>query len=131
MTAAPAAGRRLPPYARELIDARRGDLRRYVGTSPDGRHPTLFLLAGADCWPVARQWHGRRLLVLLPPGDQPEAYRWECLRDADPVLLWRCGELDGDTLQRLLVAAMRGGVRRVFDPMTGTRYVRGARSRAA
>lgn len=120
----PTARRRLPPYGRAVLHARRtGQLRGYIGTSPDGANPTLWLLVGPDAWTVAERWYTHRLLIVAPADEDPAIRDWSCLVDADPVLLVRCGPVDGDHLERLLAAVMRDGVQRTLDLETGVRYV--------
>lgn len=114
----------LPPFGREILLVRQsGHCRGKWGTSPNGRIPTLFLCVGSDSWRVAREWTGRRLITLLPPGEDSDAFDWRFLAGADPVLLWRCGDVDGDVLAALLRAIMRDGTDRVLDLATGNRYV--------
>lgn len=116
--------RKLPPYAHDILAVRQaGTLRGRWGTSSDGRAPSLFLCVGSDAWRVARQWAGHRLVTLMPPSEDPAGFDWRCLAGADPVLLWRCGIVDGDILAALLQAVMRDGTDRVLDLVTGNRYV--------
>lgn len=114
--------RRLPPYAKAIITARRtGRLHGRWGASPDGRSAPVTLCVGEHAWTTARQWSGHRLITLLPPGEDPAGFDWSCLRDTNPVLLWRCGTVTDD-VQQLLRAIMRDGVGRVLDLLTGVRY---------
>lgn len=116
--------RRLPPYAHEILSARQaGDFRGTWGASADGCTPTITLCVGHDAWYAARDWAGRRLITLLPPGEDPEQFDWRCIAGADPLLLWRCGPVDGEVLVALLKAIMRDGTDRVLDLATGKRYV--------
>lgn len=116
--------RKLPPYARDILAARQtSDLRGCWGTSPDGRHRVLTVCVGSDAWRVARDWAGHRLVTLLSPGEDPALFDWGCLAGTDPVLMWRCGAVDGDVLAALLRAIMRDGTDRVLDLATGNRYV--------
>ena len=116
--------RKLPPYANTILAARQtGNLTGKWGTSPDGHTPTLFLCIGSDSWRVAREWSGHRFITLLPPGEDPEIFDWRCLAGADPIILWRCGRVDGEALEALLRAVMRDGTNRVLDLATGSRYV--------
>lgn len=115
--------RRLPPYAHELISARQcNQFRGWWGSSADGERPTLIVCTGEHAWRTAREWAGHRLVTLLPPGDAPEIYDWRCLAGVDPVLLWRCGSVDGETLEKLIKAVMRDGTERILDLVTGVRY---------
>lgn len=116
------SARRLPPYGRELAQARAGDLRRWWGTSPDGLIPTITVLCGRDAWNVKREWPDRLMLV-CPHRVDPGVLDWSLCAGADPVLLWRCGPTDGDQVRRLITALMRDGVDRVLDAVTLDRYL--------
>lgn len=48
---------------------------------------------------------------------------WAACADADPVLLWRCGDVDGDQVKRLIEAVLRDGANRILDIETGNRYL--------
>lgn len=113
--------RRLPPFGRQVLAGRRNP-RSFIGTSADGRNPTLWLLTGADAWHTARSW-ANRLAVVAPDDADPADLDWRCLAGADPVLLVRCGEADGNHIARVLAAAFRDGVGRVLDLETGARYL--------
>lgn len=122
------SGRRLPPFAKSIIKARRsGSLTGQWGAAADGQSAPVTLCIGSDAWTPAREWHGRRLITLLPPGEDPAGFDWRCLAGSDPILLWRCGHVDGDVLQALLVAVMRDGAERVLDLADGTLYQRARR----
>jgi hypothetical protein len=59
---------KLPPYGREVADA--------VHT---GKNPNVYVFAGADAWKRAsnrRDARGPGETMLLPPGEDPTAYRW-------------------------------------------------------
>ncbi|MCG5495249.1 hypothetical protein [Ectothiorhodospira variabilis] len=120
--------RKLPPYARKILQARQGEaLSRYAGTSADGQHPTLWVAIGSEAWDVARDTWERsrpRLMTLCPPGEDPQALDWRCLAGADPALLLRAGAVDGDQVQRLVLALLTARVGRIIDMDTGNRYVR-------
>ena len=119
---------RLPPYAQSIITARHtGNLTGQWGVAADGKTAPITLCIGTDSWSAARQWNGYRLITLLPPGEDPASFNWSCLAGNDPVLLWRCGAVDGDILHALLRAIMRDGVVRVFDLSTGVLFQRAKR----
>lgn len=121
-TASMKRGRMLPPYAKEILAARRtGNLQGRWGASPDGLSVPVTLCVGENAWIAARQWSGHRLITLLPPGEDPAAFDWSCLRGADPVLLWRCGQVTDD-VRALMKAVMRDGTERALDLVTGVRY---------
>jgi hypothetical protein len=56
--------KRLPPYGR--------DVERAVAA---GKNPNVFLYATPDAWERARN-RSCGTAMLLPPGDDPEVYRW-------------------------------------------------------
>jgi len=103
---------------------RRGDLRRFDGTSPDGRQPTLWIVTGSGAWDVAHRWSSHRLVVVLPSDADPADIDWRCLADADPVLLFRAGDVDDGRVRRAVAAAFRDGVERILDLETGERFIR-------
>jgi hypothetical protein len=118
--------RQLPPYAHAIIAARQrrsGDLHKFWGTSPDGHHPQIILCCGPSAWDAARDWAGRRLVTLLPPENAPDNYDWRFMAGTDPVLLWRCGSIEGNVVMQLVHAVMRDGTDRVLEIGTGTRYI--------
>lgn len=113
-----------PPYAREISAALASrNVRDYWGTSPDGKHPCLWLLVGPHAWRQARTWRPFRLVTLLPPDSDPELLNWAVLTGLDPVLMLRCGDVPGDVVRALIAAVMRDGAERIIDVITGTRYV--------
>ena len=121
---------KLPPYAkrlREVLTAP-GTWPTFAGTSPDGRNISIWVLAGSNTWNVAGEYaRGRYLFLACPPDTDPEALDWRLLRGRDPVLLRQCGQLDGDTLKRLMLALLRDGAERVlYLPENGQvrRYIR-------
>lgn len=119
--------RRPPPYAKRLREmlADRSRWPSYVGTSPNGRHLTLWLLAGTKSWKQAKDWeHTRRLFLLAPPDDDPQAFDWSLLAGHDPVLLMPCGDLFHSTELAIVSAVMRDGTERVLRSGTPRRYVR-------
>ena len=117
MTASTKTPRRLPPYAHALrvaLSQPAGWL-RVMGTSADGQHPTLWVLAGAGAWDLAREWKDlRRLFLVLPPGENPAGFNWSVLAGHDPVILKVAGDLAGAEVQALVLALMRDGVQRVL-----------------
>lgn len=119
-----------PPYARRLREVLTapGTWPTFAGTSTDGRNVSIWVLAGADAWNVAREYaRGRYLFLACPPDADPEALDWRLLAGHDPVLLRQCGQLAGDTLKRLVLALLRGGTERVlYLPENGQvrRYIR-------
>lgn len=114
----------LAPYGRHVLAARRsGELCGFVGTSRDGLTPTIWLLVGINAWTVARRWSRDRLIVVAPCDEDAATFDWSCIGGADPVLLVRCGDVDGRYLERALAAVFRDGVDRILDLDTGVRYV--------
>lgn len=122
-----AYARRLPPYARELGARLRvpASFKDYVGTSADGRHPTIWLGVGPNAWDWARKNQGLRLLSLLPPGDDPAAYDWRLLAGHNPVFIVSCGDVTDGEVRALVAAIMRDGTQRVIHggELKVTRYI--------
>jgi len=122
--------RRLPPYAKRLREALAAPATwsTFAGTSPDGRNVSIWALAGSNAWAVASEYvRGRYLFLACPPDAAPETLDWRLLRGHDPVLLRQCGQLDGDTLKRLVLALLHDGAERVlYLPEDGRvrRYIR-------
>lgn len=119
--------RRQPPYAARLraMLADRSRWSSYVGTSPNGRHLTLWLLAGIEAWKQAKAWqHAPRLFLLAPIDNDPLTFDWSLLAGHDPVLLMPCGDLFHSTEIALVYAVMRDGTERVLRSGTPRRYVR-------
>ena len=59
---------RLPPFGREVENA-----------ITENKSLNVYLFAGRDAWECARarrEAHGSGSALLLPPGDDPTAYRW-------------------------------------------------------
>ncbi len=91
------------PYAREVETLLQA-----------GREPNVWLFCGPDAWDNAkqcRQIHGPGSALVLPPGDDPAAYRWP------PVdgLLLHPGGAEGATVRDLVRAVLRSGVRVVIE----------------
>lgn len=106
--------RRLPPFGHELIAALRDPARfpRYVGTSADGRNPTLWLACGPGAWDWAKRNQGKRLLTIAPPGENPAVYDWHLLRNHDPIFVVALGKVSQHEIRALIAAIMHDGVRR-------------------
>lgn len=105
--------RRLPPFANAIIDGRRKG-HRWAGTSADGRNHTAWILVGSEAWGLGKRWNaGGRLVTLCP--DDPDQYRFDCLAGLDPVLLRRCGDADGELVERLILRLLQDGVQRVLE----------------
>ncbi len=131
----PGAGkRRLPPYGARLreILAAPSTWPRFSGTSPDGRHLTLWVIYGADAWSTARRWaaEDRRLFVVLPPDEAPSLFDWSILAGHSPVLLHRCGIASREALMALAAAMLRDGVERVLCAESGALFTSERRAAA-
>jgi len=110
-------GRRLPPYGARVAEilADPSSWRGRPGTSADGQHLTLWVLAGPDAWDAARLWDASRaLFVLSPPGEAPASFDWRVLAGHPPVLIWPCGDLAQAELAALVGALVRDGCGRVL-----------------
>lgn len=111
-----ATSRRLPPFGRELATrlADRPTWSRWKGTSADGNHLTIWVYCGADAWVLARARNADRLMLIVPPGEDPANYDWRLLRGHDPIVLRSCGQTDGAVIKAVILALMRDGVKRVI-----------------
>ena len=92
----------LPPFGREVEDALAAD-----------KHPNVRLYACIDGWELAMQHRatfGIGSTLLLPLGDDPEAYRWPRVRE----LVVNVTGLSGNNLQRLARALVRDGCRLAY-----------------
>lgn len=91
---------RLPPFGRDVEAALAAD-----------KHPNVRLYACRhDPWTLARQHRhtfGPGSTLLLPPGDDPEAYRWPPVRELVAIVTG----LPDDTLHALARALVRDGLR--------------------
>jgi hypothetical protein len=121
------ARRRLPPYGAALrrVLASPASWAGRPGTSADGRHPTLWVLAGPDAWETAYQWtHPQMtggldpvpppLFVLAPPAEAPGDFDWSLLRGHPPALVRPCGDLTHGATSQLVAALLRDGAGRVL-----------------
>jgi hypothetical protein len=87
------ARKRLPPYAKQL-KAGAGD--------------TLWVCTGTEAWARAKSttWmNGKK--VVLPPGDDPDAYRWDMAGRFEDVVIVVDGQPPSiDTIKSLAIALM-------------------------
>ena len=100
--AAKPSSRPLPPFGREVEAALAAD-----------KCPNVYLFACRDAWDRAtahRLGHGPGSTLILPPGSDPEGYRWPRVRD----LVADVTGLPGDTARRLANALVRDGVRLAY-----------------
>lgn len=94
--------RRLAPYAHEVqaaLDA--------------GHLPNVRVFACRNAWKLAREHRhtfGQGTVLVLPPGENPETFRWPCVRD----LMGNITGLPGDQVQRLAHALVRDGCRLAY-----------------
>ena len=125
--------RRLAPYGRAL-QARirdRANWPRWSGTSADGAHLTLWVVAGTDAWEWAEYHRDSRLFLLSPVDTDPANYDWGLLAGHDPVLLLALGEIDPPKIDRFAAAILRDGATRVSLFGSGGVCYRAARRVAA
>lgn len=127
--------RKFPPYGRELVArlAASASWRQYVGTSADGKSPTIWVLCGPSGWETAQAWRKRRLIVLLPPNGDPYAFDWRALARFAPAVIAPCGYLEQTELHKLADAILRDGSPKVLA-LTGrdiVRYLRASAKEAA
>jgi len=118
--------RRPPPYSGRLraVLAEPATWSDYWGTSPDGKHLSIWILAGPEAWTVARQWADtQRLFLVAPPGADAARFDWRLCAGHPPLLLRLCGSVTEDELLPLVAALVRDGARRVLRTDTGRRFL--------
>lgn len=94
---------RSAPYARAILERMRA-----------GKHPNVYAFAGSDGWNLAehrRRTHGEGTALVLPPGDDPEQFRWPAL----DALVAIPGDCSGDRFRRLVVALLTAGCRCIIE----------------
>ena len=101
-----------PPYSRLL--AERAD-----------RPYSWWVLIGDDAWDKAAIWSEvqHRIFTLCPPGEDPAALDWSAYCVAPPpVGLVRCGDINGNQLQALVLMLLSAGSPRVYDLLVDSMY---------
>jgi hypothetical protein len=108
--------RQYPPYGQVLTARLRWPEigHGYWGTSPDGRHVSLWVLCGSSVWETARVWIDTTLLAVAPPYENSSLYDWQVLAGHPSVLAWLCGEVSQEELDCLTAALIRDGVERIL-----------------
>lgn len=94
--------RRLIPYGREV----QAELNAC-------HHPNVRIFACRNAWRLAREHRhtfGSGTVLVLPYGENPETFRWPCVRD----LMGNITGLPGDQVQRLARALVRDGCRLAY-----------------
>jgi hypothetical protein len=128
------AGHQRPPYAKRLRHTldRPETWTAHPGTSADGRHLTLWVLAGFGAWDTAREWAETATLFVLAPWElDPATLDWRDLAGHPPILLHPCGDLPHQNLAALVAALIRDGCERVLVLFTqGPRLFRAGGRRA-
>lgn len=123
-----ATPRRQPPFGRELSTrlADRSSWPRWMGTSADGRHLSIWVAIGPDAWAWAREHIERRLLLIVPPSEDPSAFDWRALAGHDPIILFSAGDTTGDEVRAAVLAMMSCGVNKIIHGGSNgiTRYRR-------
>lgn len=119
---------KLPPFGRELKTrlCNPAMWHQYVGTSANGKSPTIWVLCGTSGWETAQAWRKRRLIVLLPPGADPYGFDWQALARFTPAVITPCGRFEQTELHRLADAILRDGSTKVLALGNGSivRYLR-------
>ncbi len=123
--------RPLPPFGRILQQriADRSNWHRWWGCTATGL--SVFVVTGVGAWNWARWRLPTRLVLVAPPGTDPEAYDWRLLAGHDPILLMAAGQTDGEHVRRLVIALMGAGISRVLDLRGGGTLYRRASSQEA
>jgi hypothetical protein len=117
-----------PPYSSRLsaILADPDDWQHLSGTSANGEHLTVWVLAGSGAWDAAHDWLADPPVsapwVLAPPGADPAALDWSALAAHPPVLLMPCGELRQAEEAALASAILRDGGESVMTWPMGRGY---------
>ena len=93
------ARRKLPPFARAILDGRSGGL--------PADHLNVHLMAGPRAWDRARRRAPPHVLA-LPPGESPESFDWGCAADLE-ITVQATEEPDEERLARLVVCLLRAG----------------------
>jgi hypothetical protein len=105
--------RRYPPFGRRVVAIMRDPRRLSNYSGCTATRATVWVVTGRDAWDwVARTPY--HLAVVLPPGDDPAAYRWGWLRGHDPLLLVGADADDADRRRTIAAALFRDGVGRVL-----------------
>lgn len=102
------ARRRLAPYARQILDLQRR-----------GIDPNVYLFAGSAAWNQAeyrRRTHGEGSVLVLPPGEHPDRFRWPRL----DALVALPGDCPGHRFRALVRALLVAGGRCVIEIRPGT-----------
>jgi hypothetical protein len=105
-----------PPYGKQLmaiINAPK-TWRECYGTSPDGKHLTIWIAIGSQAWEWAKARVGHKLVVVVPDDESPDIYRYSFVKGHDPILVQQCGETSADFIKSLVAALMRDGAQRVW-----------------
>jgi len=107
--------RKLPPYARKIQGAINNPNTRqsFMGTSPDGRSLTIWIAIGTEAWGFAKT-RSKFLIAICPNDERPENYCWKFAKGHDPILITQQGAIFGSSLQNLIFALMRDGVKRIL-----------------
>lgn len=96
--------KKLPPYAKTAA------ARLAAHAHPS--HADLRIFTGAKAWDQARFWSDNtpKPILALPPGDNPGAYAWAIVADAEPWVIETGGTPDS-CLQHLALALLTAGAR--------------------
>jgi hypothetical protein len=119
----------LPPYGR-ILNQRLSDHSnwpRWAGTSPDGLHPSIWIVAGGrNAWQWAANQVEHRLLALAPVDRDPTEFDWSALRHHAPSIILPLDHTSGEFIERLAVAIISAGCERILVELSGElmRYVR-------
>lgn len=103
MSSRAASGRKLPPFGKDLA-------RKRLSGAPIN----LYVCTGRTAWDIARaRTNNRADILVLPPGDDPHAYRWP-VRGLDVLLCWPDGDYAG--ICRFAELLIQSGARKVVAP---------------
>jgi hypothetical protein len=122
--------RSLPPYGFELRQWLQAD-KKPARWGCNGFSACVTVCIGATAWSWAKQWHGHRLILVLPPNEPASKFDWRDCAGHDPILVQRCGTVTDGVIKTLTHSLMRDGVERVLDVASMDRFEVEAVSNAA
>ncbi len=115
------SSRPLPPYGTLLHRWLRADSKPHRWGC-DGNQATITVALGSDAWSFAREWHEKRLVLVVPPGEYASRFNWHDCAGHDPILIQSCGDVADGAIDSLTHALLRDGVERVLDLETMNRF---------
>lgn len=112
-TSKPKPQRPLPPYGRHVEAVLRDPQQLARCSGCTATCATIWVATGPDAWHWPRH-RPNHLAVVLPPGEDPEAFDWAFLQGHEPVLLIGEQAEDAQARRQIATAMMRDGIQRVL-----------------